>query len=86
MTGAELIAFIQANSLESEQITIEYFSYEKKLKFCGKCSSLVDLKNFHQGTSGASPEKSSGYRFICKCCLNKAAFHKKYKKKEEMGL
>lgn len=86
MTGAELIKFITENNLQSENIAIEYFSYAKQIKFCGQCVSLVSLRDFHRGTSGESPEKSSYYRYICKACLNKAAFHKKYRKLQEEGL
>lgn len=78
MTGAELITFIQQNSLENEELTLEYFSAKKQVKFCGNCSSLVKLSNYHKGTSGADPSQSSFYRYICKDCFNKAAFHKKY--------
>ena len=80
MTGTELIEFIKANNLENEKITVEYFSWEKKLKYCGGCEKLVPLNRFHRGTSGLDPDKSSYYRYICRQCLNAAAFHKKYKK------
>lgn len=86
MKGSELIEFIKSNNLESENITIEYFSWDRKQKYCGMCSSIVDLNKFHKGTSGVDPDKSSYYRYICKGCLNKSAFHKKYKKKEEVGV
>lgn len=78
MTGAELIYFIKANALESEAISVEYFSFAKKLKYCGGCSSLVKLSNFHKGTGDSSPNKSSHYRYFCKMCVSKAAFQKKY--------
>lgn len=86
MTGTELIKFIKENNLENENISIEYFSWQKNVKYCGKCETLVNLEDFHKGTTGAEPEMSSHYRYICKACLNKAAFHKKYKKREEMGI
>lgn len=86
MTGQELIEFIKNNSLENENITIEYFSWERKQKYCGMCTSIVNLNRFHKGTSGADPDKSSCYRYVCRDCLNKSAFHKKYKKKEEQGI
>jgi hypothetical protein len=82
VTGIELIKFIQNNKLENEDITIEYFSWERKQKFCKMCSNIESLNNFHRGTSGTEPETSSYYRYICKSCLNKAAFHKKYNKKD----
>lgn len=83
MKGKELIDFIINNALQNEELSVEYFSFERKEKFCGSCNLLVPLKDFHKGTSGADPDKSSCYRYICKACLNKAAFHKKYKKKSE---
>jgi len=83
MTGQQLIDFIKNNNLENDELSIEYFSWDKQQKFCGGCSSLVPLKNFHKGTSGAEPDTSSCYRYLCKLCFNKAAFHKKYKKKPE---
>lgn len=86
MTGQDLIEFIKANNLENESISIEYFSWERKQKFCSSCNELVSLSKFHKGTSGADEDKSSCYRYICKLCLNKAAFHKKYKIKSEIGL
>ena len=83
MKGSELIEFIKNNNLQNEDLSVEYFSWERKQKFCGSCNELVSLNNFHKGTSGADEDKSSCYRYICKLCLNKAAFHKKYKKKSE---
>lgn len=86
MTGTQLIKFIQDNNLENETLSIEYFSWTRQQKYCGMCESLVSLANFHKGSSGVSEQKSSCYRYICKSCLNTAAFHKKYKKREEMGI
>lgn len=86
MKGSELIEFIKNNKLEAEDITIEYFSWDRKQKYCGKCSSLISLNRFHKGTSGADPDKSSHYRYVCRDCLNKSAFHKKYKKKDEVDI
>jgi hypothetical protein len=84
--GSDLLEFIKKNNLENEEINIEYFSWERKQKYCGKCNCIVNLNRFHKGTSGLDPDKSSFYRYICRECLNKSAFHKKYKKKEELGL
>lgn len=86
MTGIELIQFIKDNSLEQEELSLEYFSWEKKQKYCNSCTSVVSLDKFHKGSSGADVQTSSCYRYICKGCLNKAAFHKKYKKTEELGI
>jgi hypothetical protein len=86
MTGLEFIEFIKSNSLEKEELSIEYFSWERKQKYCKKCSSVVSLDKFHKGSSGADPDTSSCYRYICKDCLNNSAFHKKYKVKEEFGI
>lgn len=85
MTGKDLIEFINNNSLLEENITIEFFCFKNKVKFCGKCEKIVKLENFHKGTSGIV-EQSSGYRYICKECFNKQAFHKKYKKRDENGI
>lgn len=80
MTGTELIDFIRTNNLENETLEVTYFSWLRKQKLCGDCKQIIPLDKFHKGTSGAEPEKSSHYRYICKDCLNKAAFHKKYKR------
>jgi hypothetical protein len=86
MTGTQLIEFILSNNLQLEELKLEYFSHERKLKFCGGCQSNVSLSDYHQGTSGADESTSSHYRFICKACFNKKSYHKRYKTVEETGL
>jgi hypothetical protein len=86
VTGLQLIEFIKNNALENEEIDIEYFSWKRKQKYCKKCYSVVSLDKFHKGSSGADPDTSSCYRYICRDCLNKSAFHKKYKVRRELGL
>jgi hypothetical protein len=78
MTGAELVAFITANSLENEELSIEFFSWEKKLKYCGGCPSILPLEQFHR-ISTFEPQNSSGYKHLCKVCFRKKYSWKKNK-------
>ncbi len=76
VTGAELIAFISANKLEQSQISIEYFDFTRREKFCSGCPAVKKLEEFHR-VSSFDENISSGYKHLCKVCFRKKYSWKK---------